>query len=101
MAGEHAHFLNPELLKSVTGKKIDNDVIRHIQGFTDKIMADILSRASLLTRHVGSDVIDVNEIAMIVEKDFDYSFGMRVLIPERELPAPEHIERMAELSKQK
>lgn len=101
MAAENTHFLAPELLRKTTGKKMDMDVIRNMQGFSEKILSDILNRASLLTRHMGRDIMDVSEISTIVEKDFDYSFGMRTHIKERELPTPEHIEKIAEISREK
>lgn len=96
-----SHFLLPENLLRLTNKKIDFDVIKNTQSFSEKVLTDIINRSALLSRHADSDVIDVNEIMFVVEKDFDYSFGLRNIMKESALPTNEHIERMAELSRQK
>lgn len=95
------HFLPPEKLIRTAGRKMEFDVVKNIQGFSEKILTDVINRAALLARHVDSEVIDVSEIAIVIEKDFDYSFGMRSILNERNTPANEHIERLAELSRQK
>ena len=96
-----SHFLPPENLVKVTNKKIDFDVIKNTQSYSEKVITDIINRSALLVRHADSDTIDVAEISIIVEKDFDYSFGLRNILVEKNLPSNEHVERMAELSRQK
>jgi len=95
------HFLPPEKLQKATGKKIDQDVVKNIQGYAEKIISDIINRAGLLARHYDKDTIDASEISVIVEKDFDYSFGLRTILEEANIPANEHIERMADISRQR
>lgn len=95
------HFLPQEKLLKATGKKIDFEVVKNIQGFSEKIITDIIYRSALLAKHKDGDVIDASEIAMVIEKNFDYSFGMRSLYSDKPLPSNEHTEKMAELSKQK
>lgn len=95
------HFLPPEKLMRVAGRKMEFDVVKNIQGFSEKIITDTINRAALLARHADSEVIDVSEISIVIEKDFDYSFGLRSILNEQNVPANEHIERLAELSRQK
>ena len=95
------HFLPQEKLTKATNKKMDYEVVKNMQGFSEKIITDIINRSALLARHADQDIIDVNEISIIIEKDFDYSFGSRTILPDRKTPSNEHIERMAELSRQK
>lgn len=98
---EDQHFMPAENLLKVTNKKLESDVIRNTQLYAEKVISDILVRASLLTRHVDKDTIDVSEISIVVEKDFDYSFGLRALYEESNLPTTEHVDRLAEISRHK
>lgn len=101
MSIEDGHFLPISNLLRVTNKKMDNDVARGMQNYAEKIITDIINRSALLARHVDKDVIDAQEISIVVEKDFDYSFGLRNIFEEKNTPTSEHIERMAEISRQK
>jgi hypothetical protein len=93
------HFLIPERLMRLTEKKMDKDVVKNIQTFTDKILNDILNRAALLSRHIESDTVGAEEISIVIEKNFDYSFGQRILFPSSHLPTDKHTGSMAEISK--
>lgn len=95
------HFLPQEKLSKYTNKKIDFEVVKNLQSFSEKVLTDILNRSALLARHADKDIIDAEEISIVIEKDFDYSFGHRSIFPDRQMPTNEHIERMAELSRQK
>lgn len=95
------HFLPADKLLKVTNKKMDNDVIKNTQSYAEKVIADIINRAALLTRHVEKEFIDASEISVVVEKDFDYSFGLRSIFSEANTPAEEHIDRLADISRQK
>lgn len=95
------HFLPAEKLIKATGKKIEQDVIKNIQAYSEKIITDIINRSALLARHYDKDTIDASEISVIVEKDFDYSFGLRSILEEATTPSNEHIERMADISRQR
>ncbi len=95
------HFLPPEKLVKLTKKKMDFEVVKNLQSFTEKIITDILNRASLLTRHKNSDIIEAKEISIIVEKDFDYTFGIRTIGNTSKPSSNDHVEKMAELSRQK
>jgi len=98
---ETQHFLPQEKLVKLTNKRIDTEAVRNIQTFTEKIITDIINRSALLARHNNNTVIGAKEISIIIEKDFDYSFGQRALLGEKNLPSSEHVDRLAELSKQK
>ena len=80
------HFLSSEKLQKITGKKIEQDVVKSIQSYAEKIATDIINRSALLTRHYEKDVIDASEISVVVEKDFDYSFGLRTILEEANGP---------------
>ena len=95
------HFLKPESLLRTVNKKMDYDVIKSTQGFVEKILNDIINRSALISRHCDSEVITSSEISIIIEKDFDYTFGLRSILPNTNPPTNEHIESMAELSRQK
>lgn len=101
MSTEDSHFLPADNLLKVTKKKIDNDVIRNIQLYSEKVISDLINRSALLAKHVEKDIIDVSEISIIAEKDFDYSLGLRSIYEDTKLPSQEHLDRMAELSRQK
>lgn len=101
MSIEDNHFLPINNLLRVTNKRMDNDVARNTQSYAEKIITDIVNRSALLARHADKDVIDASEISIVVEKDFDYSFGLRSIFEETGLPTNEHIERVAEISRQK
>jgi histone H3/H4 len=98
---EDFHFLPAENLLKVTNKKMENDVIKNTQLYAEKVITDIINRASLLTKHADKDVIDASEISIMVEKDFDYSFGLREIYKEANLPTSEHNDRSAEVNRQR
>lgn len=95
------HFLPSDKIQKASGKKLDPEVIKSTQSYAEKILIDIINRSALLSKHNDSDVIDVSEISVVVEKDFDFSFGLRNILEEQNGPANEHIERIAEISRQK
>ncbi|KAM0680250.1 hypothetical protein GINT2_001635 [Glugoides intestinalis] len=95
------HFLSSEKLSKSTGKKVDPDVVKGMQAYAEKAITDVLNRAALLSRHAGKDIIDASDISIVIEKDFDFSFGMRSLFDESHMPSNEHVERIAEISRQK
>lgn len=95
------HFLPQENLQKVSKTKLDPEVVKCIQSYAEKVITDIINRSSLLTRHADRDMIDATDISVIVEKDFDFSFGLRSLLEETTLPSNEHIEKVAEISRQK
>jgi len=101
MNSEDSHFLPADNLLKITNKKMDNEVIRNTQSYAEKVITDIINRSALLSRHVDKDVIEPTEISIVVEKDFDFSFGLRNIFEETNQPTGEHIERMAEISKQR
>lgn len=94
------HFLCPKKLVRMTNKKMDKEVIKSTQLLTEKFLLDIISRSSILCKHKGKDVIDTEDLAFVVEKDFDYSFGIREILNMKNLPTNEHVERMGEISRQ-
>lgn len=94
------HFLEPKKLSKLVNKKMDKEVIKNVQLLSEKFLLDIINRASMLCRHKGKSVIDTSEVSFVVEKDFDYSFGTREIINMNQMPSNEHIEKMAELTRQ-
>lgn len=94
------HFLCPKKLLKLLNKKMDKDVIKNTQLLTEKFLSDIINRSALLCKHKGKDVVDTSDISFVVEKLFDYSFGGREIQGSTKLPANEHLERMAEISRQ-
>lgn len=94
------HFLCPKKLVKLLNKKMDRDVIKNTQLLTEKFLSDIISRSALLCKHKGRDIIDNSDICFVIEKYFDYSFGGREIQGNTRLPANEHVERMAEISRQ-
>lgn len=101
MNPDDSHFLPADNLLKVTKKKMDNDVIKNTQSYAEKVITDIINRSALLARHVGKDIIEPTEISIVVEKDFDFSFGLRAIFEEANQPVPEHIERLADISRQR
>ncbi|CAD25179.1 TRANSCRIPTION INITIATION FACTOR TFIID 20/15kDa SUBUNIT [Encephalitozoon cuniculi GB-M1] len=99
MSIEH-HFLCPKKLLKLCNKKIDKDVIRNLQLLTEKFLSDIIHRSALLCKHKGKSTVDNTDIRFVIEKDFDYSFGTREIQGTTSLPTAEHLERMAEISRQ-
>jgi histone H3/H4 len=95
------HFLCPKkLVRLLKHSRIDKDVIRNTQLLAEKFLTDIINRTALLSKHKGKDAIDAADISFVVERDFDYSFGGREEYGVRRLPADEHIDRIAEISRQ-
>ncbi|ORD94072.1 hypothetical protein ECANGB1_1165 [Enterospora canceri] len=95
------HFIPSEKLSKMSKKKLEQDVIKGVQSFADKMVQDIITRATLLAKHNDTDVIDSPEVCSVIEKNFDRTFGIKATIPERNNPSDKHIEKMAEISKQK
>jgi hypothetical protein len=96
---EH-HFLCPKKFSKLSKTKVDNDVIKSTQLLCEKFLLDIISRSSTLCKHKGKEIIDTDDISFVVEKDFDYSFGIREITNVKHLPSNEHIERLGEISRQ-
>lgn len=94
------HFLDGKKLSNLVNKKMDKEVIKNLQLLSEKFILDIINRSSMLCRHKGKSVIDTAEVPFVVEKDFDYSFGVREITNTNQVSASEHIEKMAELSRQ-
>jgi hypothetical protein len=95
------HFLPQDNLQKLSKTKIDPDVVKSMQGYAEKVITDLINRSSLLARHANKEIIDADELMIIVEKDFDYSFGNRSTMEEPNLPTDEHIEKTAEISRQR
>lgn len=95
------HFLPSDKLQKASKRKIEPDVIKSVQNYAEKILTDIINRSSLLSKHNGKDLIDASDISVVIEKDFDYSLGLRAILEEQNLPTNEHTERIAEISRQK
>ncbi|ELA41594.1 uncharacterized protein VICG_01342 [Vittaforma corneae ATCC 50505] len=95
------HFLSSEKLQKITGKKAEHDVVKGIQSYAEKIITDIINRSALLSRHYEKDVIDASEISVVAEKDFGCSFGLRSILQEANAPTNEHVEKIAEISRQR
>lgn len=49
----------------------------------------------------GRNSICVEDLLYIIEKEFDYSFGQRMLNYERKPGTEEHIDKIAEIGRQK
>ncbi|WUR03311.1 transcription initiation factor TFIID subunit 12 (TAF12) [Vairimorpha necatrix] len=94
------HFIDAKKLLKLTNKRMEKDVIKNVQLLSEKFILDIINRASMLCRHKGKSVLDTSEVSFVVEKDFDYSFGTREIMNMNPQPSNEHIEKMAELSRQ-
>lgn len=94
------HFLCPKKFLKVVNKKMDKEVIKNMQLLTEKFLSDIINRSALLCKHKGKEAIDNSDICFVIEKDFDYSFGAREIQESGKLPSNEHVERMAEISRQ-
>ncbi|ORD98026.1 hypothetical protein HERIO_125 [Hepatospora eriocheir] len=99
--GRNQHFLPAEKLIKLNKKRIELDGIKGIQSFAEKIVTDIINRGSILSKHMGTDIIDSSEISKIIELNYDYTFGLREITGEEDRPAENYIEKMAEISKQK
>ncbi|EJW02841.1 hypothetical protein EDEG_02782 [Edhazardia aedis USNM 41457] len=82
-------------------EKIEKEVIQGMQMFSEKFVSDILNRTILFTKHRGSNIITSEDILFTVEKEFDYSFGGRFIKGSKSLPTDDHVEKMAEISRQK
>ena len=101
------HFLSPKKLQRFlklcnkdAGTKIDHEVVKNLQQLIEKFLSDIIHRSALLSKHKGKNIIERSEIQLIIEKDFDYSFGAREILGSNSMPSNEHIEKMAEISRQ-
>ncbi len=96
-----SHFISPDKLQKASEKKIEADVVKAIQNYAEKMLTDIINRSALLAAHNGSETIDVSEISIVVEKDFDFSCRLRTILEQENNPSNEHIEKIAEISRQK
>ncbi|EQB62278.1 transcription initiation factor tfiid subunit taf12-like protein [Vairimorpha apis BRL 01] len=94
------HFLEPKKLIKLTNKKYDKEVIKNLQLLSEKFIMDIINRSSFLCKHKGKNILDVEEVAFVAEKDFDYCFGVREINYIKHTGTNEHIEKMAEISRQ-
>ncbi|KAH9411995.1 hypothetical protein HK407_02g04430 [Ordospora pajunii] len=106
MDAEH-HFLCPKKLQKFLKlcnknmvTKMDNEVVKNLQLLIEKFLSDIIHRSALLCKHKGKSIIEKSEIQLIIEKDFDYSFGAREIQGSSNVPSNEHTEKMAEISRQ-
>ncbi|KAI4291202.1 hypothetical protein PAPHI01_0476 [Pancytospora philotis] len=93
------HFLSSEKLSGVTKRKIDPEVARSVQLFTEKIVADIVNRSSVVARFLGTNMITGSEVALVIERDYDYTFKGHIYFDGKHPANPEHISYMAELSR--
>ena len=95
------HFFPQENLQKLSKTKMDPEVVKSMQSYAEKVITDIINRAGLLAKHGNKDVIGSEEIRIIVERDFDFSYGMRTVMDEPNLPTNEHTEKTAEISRQR
>ncbi|KAI5168392.1 hypothetical protein PAEPH01_0089 [Pancytospora epiphaga] len=93
------HFIPAEKLAKHSKCKMDYDVTKNIQAFSEKILTDIINRSAIMTIFMGSDKITANEIAFVIEKDYDETFGIRSILKAKRQATEEHIEYKAELSR--
>ncbi|KAI5191679.1 hypothetical protein NEMIN01_1612 [Nematocida minor] len=56
-------------------EKIDKETISILSQFTEKYINDILTRAALLAKHKGSQIVTGEEIKFVLEKEFDCFIG--------------------------
>jgi hypothetical protein len=73
----------------------------NLQLFSEKYISDLINRTYLISRHRGNDVILPEDILFTLEKEFDYSFGNREVQNIRKTPTNEHIDKLAEISRQR
>lgn len=90
-----------ELIAKFTDTPVDREVLLRMHQFSKKFISDVISRASLLAEHRGSSSIGEEDIFHVVEKEFDYVFGDSELFNITRTPHPDHVEKMAELSRHK
>jgi histone H3/H4 len=99
------HFLPKmkimELVSQISQERMEKEVVSGIQAFSEKFLSDILNRTCLISRHRGNDMVLPEDILFTVEKEFDYSFGSREICDAGRVPTSEHIERIAEIHRQK
>lgn len=80
---------------------MEYEVLRAMQLFGEKIVTDIINRSSVLARFVGTNMITKNEVALVIERDYDYSFKGRTNFKDKHPINPDHVSYMAELSRQR
>lgn len=52
-------------------EKIDKETSTILSQFTEKYINDILTRAALLAKHKGSQVVTSEEVKFVLEKEFN------------------------------
>lgn len=100
-SNKNTHFLVHEKVNKYCKKKIDQEAIKCVQSMAEKMVQDIITRATLLAQHADTDIIDAAEICNVIDKNFDATFGIKATIPESKTPLDSYTEKVAEISKQK
>lgn len=89
------------LIDQISKERVEKDVSRNIQNYAEKVVNDVINRSAMIAKHKQSDIITSDDILFTVEKEFDFSFGNRVIRNTRNQPLEEHKEKVADISKQK
>ncbi|KAM0675594.1 hypothetical protein GVAV_000961 [Gurleya vavrai] len=89
------------LLTQLSKEKITPEANANLQNLCEKFVSDVINRAMMFAKHRGSDEVTSDDILFTAEKEFDYSFGIRQIKQNKNVPLDEHKEKMAEISKGK
>ncbi|KCZ77804.1 hypothetical protein H311_01179, partial [Anncaliia algerae PRA109] len=68
------------LLTKHSNMKIEPEVTLQLQRFGEKMLIDVLSRASMLTKLKKKEIMTIEDVEFIFEKEFDYTFGKKEVI---------------------
>merc|ERR1712131_112112 len=98
-SSKNQHFVPMDKLVRISKRKMEQEAVKGIQAISEKIVNDIISRASSLCKHMELDKIDAAEISSVINRNFDSSFGMKHAHYDRNRQSEHHLEKMAEISK--
>lgn len=90
-----------QLINQISTERLEKEVTKNIQNYAEKFVGDVVNRSSMIAKHKQSDIVTSDDILFTVEKEFDFSFGSRVIKSANNAPLEEHKEKLAEISKQK
>ncbi|RVD92083.1 subunit A of transcription initiation factor [Tubulinosema ratisbonensis] len=89
------------LLSKQSNTRIEPEVCIQLQRFSEKMLSDVLSRASLLTKLKKKDVISGRDVEFIFEKEFDFCFGKREVVQVDNPPNDHHTQKVADVKNNK
>lgn len=89
-----------EFLKKVKDDKICPEALGMMQKFGEKIVTDVVIRASMMAKHRESAYISLEDIHFVGEHEFNCDFGF-LNKKEKELPTEAHNDKIAQIRNKK